>query len=219
MSDKPTIAAIIVGIDNWHKYTLPLIKSIQQHEPDCDIVVIDNASETPYPETLIEDDGFLVIRTERFCYSEAINTGHAGCGLHRISGHDWYIVLSNDVLCTGPFADVLAGYGDDEVVGPLLKEVQLGKTTFPYLEGWCVCTSARMWKLTNGWDSKFVGSSWEDVSHSTDARLNGGTLIEDADLPFIHLDQRQRFHVIPDYWSTENANIHYFANKYRELIG
>ena len=209
---KPTIAAIIIGIDGLEKFTEPLVRSILEHEPNCQPLLIDNASAEIYPINA------WTFTTPRLCYSAAINYGKQCLDQH-FGEFDWYIVLSNDVLCTGPFADVLAGYGDDEVVGPLLKEVQLGKTTFPYLEGWCVCTSARMWKLTNGWDSKFVGSSWEDVSHSTDARLNGGTLIEDADLPFIHLDQRQRFHVIPDYWSTENANIHYFANKYRELIG
>lgn len=61
------MAALIIGIDGWEKYTLPLVESLKRHEPDCRIVVVDNASATPYPAM-----GY-VHRTERLCYSAAIN--------------------------------------------------------------------------------------------------------------------------------------------------
>lgn len=212
---KPTIAAIIIGIDGWEQYTLPLIESIQEHEPDCDIAVIDNASKTPYPELSLEDDGGVVVRTERLCYSEAINTGHSVCGLARITGHDWYIVLSNDVLCTGPFIDVLAGYGNDEVVGPLLKEIDIERVgRVPYLEGWCVCIPSRIWDDIGGWDEGMKISSYEDVEYSHRARVNGYGLVEDSELPFIHLDQKQRFYLVPDYWSSEYHNRARFVERY-----
>lgn len=196
-------AAIIVGIENWQRFTKPLMDSLFAHEPDVLQVVIDNASAEPYP--ILPE----VWRTERLCYSAAINRGKTQAD--RIYGpSDWYIVLSNDVLCTGPFAHILEGYSD-AVVGPLIKNVQ----GFDYVEGWCVATPKNVWDAVGGWDEKFIGSSWEDVSFSTDARLKGFELVED--LPFIHLDQRQRFTVIPDYWSTENANIAYFREKYKDV--
>ena len=66
------VAALIIGIDGWEKYTLPLVESLKLHEPDCQIVVIDNASETAYPAM-----GY-VHRTDRLCYSAAIWRGKAG---------------------------------------------------------------------------------------------------------------------------------------------
>lgn len=39
-----SIAAIIVGIDGWHEYTLPLVESIRKYESECYVVVVDNAS-------------------------------------------------------------------------------------------------------------------------------------------------------------------------------
>jgi len=201
------ITAIVIGIDNWEKYTLPLIRSISLHEPDCLVTVIDNASNEPYPYAPIVEGNqhYLLERTERLCYSAAINAGK-----ELSNKADWYIVLSNDVLCTGPFADVLAGYSDDTVVGPLLKE-QLG---FPYIEGWCVAIPRRVWDALGGFDEKYQISSWEDVDLSTSAREQGFWLEENPDLPFTHLDQRQRFTLVPNYWDSENHNVRYFMQKH-----
>lgn len=199
-----SIAAIIIGINGWEQYTLPLANSIRQHEPNCTRLVIDNMSEPSYPK----DIPFPVWRTERLCYSAAINAGKRK--LDEWHPYDWYIVLSNDVLCTGPFAYILEGYDDNAVIGPQLwREHGLS-----WIVGWCVAIPRRVWETVGGWDENFVGSSWEDVSFSTDARLKGFALVEDKELPFVHLDQRQRFSIIPDYWNTEAANVKYFNEKY-----
>src|SRR5690349_15721229 len=92
----PKVVALIIGIDGWEQYTLPLMFSLAKYEPSCELVVIDNASQTPYPAI------DYVHRTERTCYSKAINTAAGIAG-----PADWYIVLSNDVLCTGPFVNEL----------------------------------------------------------------------------------------------------------------
>lgn len=196
-----TIAAIIIGIDGWDKYTLPLIRSIQAYEPTCRIVVIDNASEPPYfgasTRPLSE---YQVVRTERLCYSAAINYGKECVG-----DADWYIVLSNDVLCTGPFADTLAKYDGSDLVGPCLKQTH----GFDYLEGWCVAVPKRAWQP---WDTRFLGSDWEDVAFSTRARQRGFGLVED--LPFVHLDQRQRYTIVEDFWGKDAHNRELFMREY-----
>lgn len=194
------IATIIIGIDGWEQYTRPLCQSLNAR---CDdFVVIDNASREPYPSYQ------FVHRTERLCYSAAINTGKRI--LDEIGLFDWYIVLSNDVLCTAPFAHILESYSDDSVVGPLLKEVH----GFPYIEGWCVCIPKRIWDAVGGWDENYQISSWEDVDLSTTAREKGFYLLEDTDLPFTHLDQRQRFTIVPNYWDSEAHNVRYFIDKH-----
>ncbi len=200
------IAAIIVGIDGWEQYTLPLVQSIEEHESMCEIVVIDNCSREPYIET--HNDDFVIHRTDRLCYSEAINTGK---GLIDWGDRhfDWYIVLSNDVLCTGPFAHILEQYGDGDLVGPCLKETH----GFAYLEGWCVAVPARAWVP---WDERFLGSDWEDVAYSTHARQRGFGLVED--LPFVHLDQRQRYSIVEDFWGKDAHNRDLFMREYGQKV-
>lgn len=198
--------AIIIGIDGWEKYTLPLAESIRKHEPRCDIIIVDNASQTPYPTAdPYTDDNFWVVRTEqRLCYSAAINHGF-GCADGPCGDIGWAIVLSNDVLCTGPFADILASCGDGDLVGPCLKR-ELG---FDYLEGWCVAVPAKAWQP---WDERFLGSDYEDVAYSTAARQRGFGLVED--LPFVHLDQRQRYTIVPDFAGKNAHNRELFLREY-----
>lgn len=218
---KPTCAAIIIGIDGWEQYTLPLIESICKHEPDCGIYLVDNASEPPYPHV----DHICRIRTERLCYSAAINTAQAVAeklDYDPVTNDvvarkpDWYIVLSNDVLCTGPFIDeYLAQFEDTDVVGPLIKDIQIERVgNVSYVEGWCVCISRRVWDTIGGWDDGMKISSYEDVEYSHRARTHGFYLAECADLPFTHLDQKQRFYLVPDYWSSEHHNRARFVEKY-----
>lgn len=194
------IAALIIGIDGWREYTLPLIKSIQKHEPDCQITVIDNASSVPYP------DISGVIRTERLCYSAAINKAH----WLTPDPADWYIVLSNDVLCTGPFAHMLEQMPPDTVVGPQIWT----EHGYTWLVGWCVAIPSNVWNALGGWDENYRISSWEDVCFSTTALERGYNLAHAPDLPFTHLDQRQRFTLIPNYWESENHNRDYFMRKH-----
>lgn len=198
------IAAIIVGIDGWERYTLPLVDSIDEYHFDCEYVVIDNESEVPYPEW---DDAHL--RTKRLCYSAAINAGK--CFLDERKPFDWYIVLSNDVLCTGPFAHILAEYDGSDVVGPLMKNVH----GFDYIEGWCVCVPKVAWQP---WDERFLGSDYEDVAYSTAARQRGFGLVEDTRLPFKHLDQRQRFYVVENFAGKNTHNRNLFLREYAQRV-
>lgn len=192
------VAALIIGIDGWEKYTRPLIESIMLNEPCCKIVVIDNASQERYPILP------YVHRTERLCYSAAINTAK------RIAGDaDWYIVLSNDVLCTGPFAKILDNISETWIAGPHLMTNQ----GWTYLEGWCVCIPAAIWNDLGGWDENFQISSWEDVDFSTTALENGYNVAHVPALPFVHLDQKQRFTITPNYWESEAHNVNYFMAK------
>lgn len=195
------VAAIVIGIDGWEQYTLPLIKSIQAYEPECTIVVIDNASNQPYPAVA----GVTVERTERKCYSAAINHGKALAG-----DAEWFIVLSNDVLCKGAFLPVLSSLPSVWVAGPHLISNQGWK----YLEGWCVCIPAMVWTELGGWDENYQISSWEDVDFSTMAIRAGYNLAHCPDLPFVHLDQKQRFTIVPNYWESETHNVRYFRQKH-----
>lgn len=190
----PTTAALIIGIDGWEQYTRPLIESIQKHEPDCQLVVIDNGSKEPYPAAP------HIYRTERLCYSAAINTAAS-----HAPKADWLIVLSNDVLCTGPFSPLAlppaAVYGEiAEVAG------------YKFAMGWCVTIPRPVWDKVGGWDENYVMSSWEDVDYSYMARAAGFGVVN-VTMPFVHLDQRQRFD-LPGFAGTHDQNRAYFEQKH-----
>lgn len=202
------IAAIIIGIDGFERYTLPLLNSLRQHEPNCNVVVIDNASAEPYPQDVAR--WARIERTPRLCYSAAINTGKSWLGSENVNA-DWYVVLSNDVICTGPFSHLLAEYDGNDLVGPLLKEVY----GFPYLEGWAVCVPGAAWEA---WDERFLGSDFEDVAFSTRARQRGFGLVEDETLPFVHLDQRQRYHIIENFAGNNAHNSRLFLREYAGVV-
>lgn len=191
------VAALIIGIDGWGKYTLPLINSLWKHQ-GCQRVIIDNASQEPYPAHQ------NIHRTPRLCYSAAINLAHDIAG-----DADWYIVLSNDVLCEGPFVQMLESLPTNCIAGPCLKETH----GYQYLEGWCVCIPANIWQALGGWDERFQVSSWEDVDFSQMALEHGFDIAHVPDLPFTHLDQRQRFTLSPNYWDSERHNIDLFMRK------
>lgn len=194
------VAALIIGIDGWEKYTYPLVRSIGEYQPECQIVVIDNASIKPYPSR------YFVHRTERLCYSAAINKAkHTADNLYGES--DFYIVLSNDVLCTGSFVGMLE---TDSVTGVELEQDH----GLQWLKGWCVVIPKTVWDNTGGWDENFQISSWEDVDFSYRVLNSKYYLIHNSAFPFKHLDQKQRFTIVSDYWQSEVHNKAYFYNKH-----
>jgi len=192
------VAALIIGIDGWVGYTLPLVKSIQKYQPDCAIVVIDNASKTPYP------DLDIVYRTSRICYSAAINYAYS-----KVEA-DYYIVLSNDVLCTGKFDHLLKPYG---VLGIELIQAKEPKN-LAWLMGWCLVFPKEIWEDIGGWDENYKISSWEDVDISTTILKSKWDLVFNPTFPFKHLDQKQRFTLVNDYWQSEVHNMEYFFRKH-----
>jgi GT2 family glycosyltransferase len=195
------VAALVIGIDGWHSYTKPLIDSILFHEPLTQVITVDNASVAPYPLT---GPGQIVRSNKRLCYSAAINL--AAREAHEA---DWLIVLSNDVLCTGRFWRTLREAPEHSVLGP---EVLTVRGRWRYVMGWCVAAPRHVWDEVGGWDENFIMSSWEDVDFSQSAIEKGFDLIE-ADLPFVHLDQRQRFK-LPGFEGTPETNEAYFRSKH-----
>lgn len=218
------IAAIIIGIDGWREYTLPLIQSLIEYRGEQlpEVAVIDNASKIPYRHEDIKypqiKDCFVNIRRSetRLCYSAAINLGYevAHEWNRTYPPFDWIVVLSNDVLCTGSFHHILAGYSN-ALVGPLLREINIERVgQVPYIEGWAICVPRNVWDALQGFDEGMQISSYEDVDYSHRARKAGFELVEDTDLPFKHLDQRQRFYLVPNYWDSEHHNRARFIEKH-----
>lgn len=200
------VAALIIGIDGWEEYTLPLVKGILRHEPTTKIVVIDNASEEPYKTA--NHNNVFEIRTERLCYSAAINKAKR-CA-DTLGEIDWYVVLSNDVMCVGEFHSRLERAGDLAMVGPTVGYVW---GQYPHIMGYCVAIPHKVWDSVGNWDENFTMSSWEDVDYSIRAYRMGFKLCYDENLPFVHLDQRQRFD-LEGFYPSNDKNMAYLKRKH-----
>ncbi len=215
------VACLIVGIDGWEEYTLPLIEQIRANEPECAIVVVDNASETPYHYHTT--DMVKVVRTPRLCYAAAINRAKREAdkpvwGVNcNVDGDkpDWYVILSNDVSNEFHFVDRLARISKNCVAGP---EVRAGFTHTQcrplwHIQGWCVCISRESWDILGDWDENFQMSSWEDVDYSLRAFNAGLTLLGTRQFPFQHLNAGQRYE-LPNFKATDHHNIIYLEHKH-----
>jgi GT2 family glycosyltransferase len=157
-----SLAVIIVGIDGWEKYTLPLIESIRENEPGLKIIVIDNCSSLPYPPV----EGVSIVRTSNcICYSEALNYGIA------IAGRcDWYMLLNNDVIVKKPFMRRVGKLDPSKLHG-------LEKHTFQdeikYICGWFFLISEQVIDNIGLFDERFKGKWFEDVDYCIRAKKSG----------------------------------------------
>jgi GT2 family glycosyltransferase len=194
------VSVIIVGINQWEEYTLPLIKQVRQHEPDCEIIVVDNASDVPYEDI---DVPALVVRTdERLCYSAAINIGV------NMAHGDWLLPMNNDASCTGPFMDHIETHIPAAIYAPQIVE-EAGHRWFG---NWIVAIPRCVWDEVGEFDVNYLVCGFEDADYSE--RANGLDIPTiPIDLPFIHHGGKTRWD-IPGYPATREQNIKYFALKH-----
>jgi hypothetical protein len=196
------VLVVIISINNWERYTLPLIQSTLKHEPTTHIVVIDNDSDTPYPQT----EGVTILRTRRLCYSAALNHGVKNCGVD----WDYLISVSDDVLVTGPFFDHLRALPPGCMGGPAVSKI----VHYYYVGGWCMVIPRHVWETVGEFDGNFLVSAWEDADYSWRVMEAGGRLILMEGFPFYHLDQRQRQKTTFDIGKVHIWNGAYFERKH-----
>ena len=196
------VAVVIVGINQWEEYTLPLIESIQEHEPGVDIVVVDNGSDPGY----IANDCSVVRTHEVVCYSAAINAGYVGMELFNLNP-DWTIVLNNDVKCLGPFVETL------EWMHPALYGNQL--ITFKdmrWLGLWLFAIPREVWEAVGQFDEQFKVCGFDDADYCFRAAAEGFEILK-SNLPFHHYWGKTRWD-IPRYEDIRHINLEYLEEKH-----
>ena len=201
--ERVNVAVIIVGINQWEEYTLPLVRSIEKHEPDVDIFVVDNYSDPSY----IGNDCYLVRTHERVCYSAAINAGYVGMEL-ALRDPDWTIILNNDVKCLGPFVDTLEWmhrgtlYGNQFITFKDLRWLGL----------WLFVISREVREAVGKFDEKFNVCGFDDADYCFRAAA-AGFEIRKSNLPFQHYWGKTRWD-IPNYKDTRQENLKYLEEKH-----
>ena len=166
-TDDMSVAVIIVGIDDWEKYTLPCINSIKACEPKAKIIYIDNGSDEPYPNV----EGTVPIGiTGTVCYAEAINIGLASA-----SGiANWYLVCNNDVLFKKPFVSKVNKLDTERLHG---FEKHTYEESIEYICGWSFLISSQVIDKVGLFDEHFKPKWYEDVDYCIRAK-NADVAIE-----------------------------------------
>lgn len=162
--------AVILGHNLWEEYTLPLINSIQEHEPECKIVVVDNGSEPPYP---------MGVRADNSSVANGLNAGLMA------SKDDWYLMLGNDAICTGPFLHLFDGFCPHVIYGAELREWEV----FHYLIGWCMAISAEALDDVGYFDEDFAPMFYEEVDWLFRAE-QAGYRQQQIGFPFTHFKHK-----------------------------
>jgi len=200
MSNK--CAVLIVGIDQWEKYTSPLIDSISMYEPTVQIVVVDNASTTPYPLT-----GEVVRSETRLSYAAAINLAAEN------TDADWLLSINNDTICTAPFMHLLDGLKDTSYYARQI--IQEGRLV--WFGNWIVLIPRKVWNEVGPFDPAFQMCGFEDADYAARA-LKYDFKVEWLDLPFTHFWGKTRW-CIPNYPEIRENNIRYFKLKHGYKLG
>jgi GT2 family glycosyltransferase len=195
------LAVIIVGINQWDEYTLPLIDEIKKFEPDVLIYVVDAGSKTPDPDT----EGVTIIRSKTKSYAQAINEAARFAWQE---GADWVLSMNNDVTCHGRFAYIPEALIPDAVYARQIIE----EKGFVWFGNWIVLIPRPVWDAVGEFDEDYLVCGFEDADYSARA-IAKGFPTRAIDLPFFHHWGMTRWSV-PGYSETRVANIQRFAMKH-----
>lgn len=194
------LTIVIVGIGQWQEYTRPLIESIQKHEPDVSILVVDNASPQPYPH----GDGYEVLRLdEKVSYAAAMNAG-----MNAANPSKYYMIINNDVICKAPFLGMVKAQPSDTIASNYLNE-RYGKR---WVDGWHYCIPRRVWQKVGEFDENFKIAAFEDADFTFRAYAEGFKLVK-ASHPFKHLRAKTR-HGQPNFLAQRLENLRYLIEKH-----
>ena len=132
---------------------------------------------------------------------------------------DWLIYGNDDVLCTGPFVDIVEGldkrvlYGIDLAVNSYI----IPGVPIYYITGWIVVMHRDLLKKIGWYDEGFAGGNMEDVDYGYRA-VQKLVPVNQVKLPFIHLDSQRR-KLAGEYRKNALDNRKYFLQKYGRSNG
>ena len=176
------ITAVMVGYNKFKEYTLPAIRSIQEHDPEIKIICIDNGSEPKYQKV----KGVTMIHAEKenSSYASGINRG-------LMFESDWYLILNNDILFHNPVSEVIEKLDPNYLYSCEKKKVIPSLPVGDRLISWAMVLSAKVFKDVGYFDENFIPMWYDDVDYSWRAMKAGYPLIE-IDLGIEHLERPRR---------------------------
>ena len=199
--DMTDISLIVVGINRWHDITQPFLLSILKHEPEAQILLIDNNSSPAYPNN---SSSIEVLRVdERIGYNQAMNIGIQ----HRKV--DKYICFNNDCICEGPFINKIKILDDSTLWGSDHKPDPLNGILF-VASAWLVISDKIIEKIK--FFDENLSAGFEELDYEMRAMMADFNLGV-AQLPIKHLEEMTRLDE-PGYLKRWDVCRKYFGKKY-----
>lgn len=165
---------ITIGINGFGRwdYTSACLHSIQKHEPEARVVVVDHAPDLIYPA----DSFAKIVRTKPMSYAGVMN--------YIVKNHpaDWYLILNNDTVCTAPFLHLFEDYDPGTNYGCSMLKVGNGRLA---IETWMIIFSQQSFDRIGPWDEAFEACGFEDIDWGIRAGI-AGVKQEKIEFPFIH---------------------------------
>jgi GT2 family glycosyltransferase len=179
------VALIIPSLDGWDKYVFPLLKSIKRHEPDARVILVDNASEPPYPKI----GGIHQIRLERdenYGLARASNVG-----IEASLDCDWFVILHNDMLFTGLVSEAIQNLDPNYHYSAEVRKANGENRPWDYGIGRPFVLSKQLIDDIGLFDEAFWVYSCEDVDYSWRA-TQAGYPLKEIKLNILHSEDRRR---------------------------
>jgi len=164
-----TVRAIVIGLNEWERYTKPALESLKRTNPDMAITCVDNGSDEPYPPTT--GVSFIISQKKR-SYAGGINLG-----LQWFPDDDWYIILNNDILAEKNFTDKIVRLNPAILYGFYLWPSGTALLPTDYLSGWCMILSKHVYKTVGLFDEACAPMYFEDADYSYRAKQAGFNLV------------------------------------------
>jgi GT2 family glycosyltransferase len=191
--------AIVVGHNHYFgdsnydkKFTRDFVLMLSQHNPEMDILLVDNFSARPYPLDIAPNVATIRI-LRRVGYAVALNDG-----LRHFSergDYDWYVCFNNDnwinpnPAYSGNITDILQGMNPQVLYGSGENNDEPRKMALQW-SAW-LCISRQVFQAVGYFDEK-LGAAFEDFDYELRAMKIGFTL-DTAYFPIEHMDEHTRF--------------------------
>ena len=198
------ITVIIIGVNEWDRFTSPCIESLKRREPGAKIVLVDNGSNPAYPTV----PGVEIVRLNKtVSYAEAINAG--------LRDDEWVIVTNNDVLFYKPLAEQLEKLDKNNLYGFWEHETNGVK----WLSGWCFLIPDEVLFGTGMFDEEFKPMWFEDADYSLRAKAEGFGLVnldrERWGIEHLALGRsKERLDYIAEHDKAHRKNLAYLVKKH-----
>ncbi|MBX3450375.1 MAG: glycosyltransferase [Planctomycetaceae bacterium] len=185
--------SIVIAQRGRTELTEELTAGLRHWEPGCEIVVVDDGTESgEYRRWLKRTRGLRVERQSGVGPTRAWNRGIAA------AKGEFVVLLNNDVRCRGSVCGRLTRLlttGDAAVAGaawrdePELLRIkgEASRLEGRVLEGWCLAFRRSLWEELGGFDETMT-VYWSDVDFQLRAIRQAG--LAQADVPLRHLGHR-----------------------------
>lgn len=204
-----TALTVIIGRNDYMRYTKPAVKSIKAVDPDLRLLVVDAGSKPKY-----RDMGVEMVRMDvSESYAAALNVGL------RYDAADWYLLLNNDILFTKPISHRFGELDPLKYYGFKIWD-ERRRYGVPFISGWAMFVSHVMLEMIGDFDENLKPLWFEDWDYSVRAMRAGFPLVEldRNDWGVVHLEEErheERVALYRELAKERHRNFNYVKSKHR----